>query len=125
MATVNASGPAQSVFAQSISCKGPLVIPVQIDMTAVLTGTIDFTQAISQNVIDFISGAYIDNLNGVQDIDLVCSGTLMRYRIHAGKQQFVQLLTLSPCVISWSTAGFNNCTVPMFFSNIPFPPFSN
>jgi hypothetical protein len=126
MATINAAGPASSVFAQSLSCKGPLVIPVQVDMTAEIEGAIDFTQAIGQGTIDFISGLYCDNLDGAEDIDFICSGTLMRYRVYAGRQQFVQLLTLTPCVISWSTpGGINNCIVPMFFSNIPFLPFSN
>lgn len=118
-------GDAMTVFGQTIGCKGPLIIPVNLDMTAEMSGIIDFSALIQQDTIDFISGVYVDNKDGAQDIDFIADGTLARYTVYANRQSFFQMLPINPPKILWSTAGINNIIVPCFFGNIPWVPFNN
>ncbi len=115
-------GHAQGVFAQTLSCNGGLVIPVAVDMNMAVSGVLDFSSMIDQGFIDYIAGVYVDNLNGGNAIDLICSGTLMRVTIPANKQVFTQLLCVNPPKISWAAGGVQGRAINMYFANIPFMP---
>lgn len=121
------TGDMLTVFDQTIGCKGALIVPTLIDMTSatILSGEIDFSTLINQQVLDFVSGFYIDNRDGAENITLVCATTQMRYVVAAGSQTFGQLLLSNPPKITWSTAAQNGVIVPAYFGNIPFIPFAN
>lgn len=118
-------GDVGTVFDQQISCMGNKLFPVRIDMRSATSGTLDFTSAVQQGFIDWISGAYIDNKDGVEDIDFVCEGTQMRFTVRAGRQTFIQFLLGPTARLTWSTVGANNIIMNCYFGNVPFIPFDN
>lgn len=109
-------------FNQVFSCKGPLVLPVDVDFTLADSQEIDLTPFIQQAQIDFISSVYID-MDGVT-VDVTLSTNLVKQAIHAkaGTVGYYPIMVgNAPKFVASVSAPFAGI-IKFIFSNIPFLP---
>lgn len=114
-----------TVFGQTLSCKGPLIIPKTIDFRTALTAIVDLSSQVQQNTIDFINSVYVDNKDGPYNIDIVASSTYSRITVPAKSQCFFPLLATNPPVFTLTCSGVQGIQIQFYFGNIPWVPFRN
>lgn len=109
-------------FNQVFSCKGPLVLPVDVDFTLADSQEIDLTPFIQQAQIDFISSVYID-MDGIT-VDVTLSTNLVKQAIHAkaGTVGYYPIMVgNAPKFVATVSAPYAG-VIKFIFSNIPFLP---
>jgi hypothetical protein len=114
---------AASVANQTFSCKGPLVLPVQLDFSVLNTQNVDLTFEIDQNIIDFISTVYVD-LRG-KLTDLVITPNLVPQNIFAKQNTigYYPVMVGDRPVFKVTASALIVAPVTLIFSNVPYFPF--
>jgi hypothetical protein len=114
---------AAKVFNQSFSCRGPLVLPVEILFGTSTEGEIDLSEALDRGVIDFISTVYIDM--GGRSIDLDIVTNLVSQRVFAKRNTigYYPLMVSSSPKFKLTASGLDSEPLKLIFSNIPYFPF--
>lgn len=109
---------------QFISCMGALVIPVTLDyLSGNMDTEVDFTAAVQQNTIDFVSGVYINMAGVAADLSMKVNGTQQILVAKANTIGFYPLMCPQFPVIQASLTAPINAGLIVQFHNIPFAPY--
>lgn len=113
------------VFNQEFSCKGPLVLPIDLNFSAQLVIELDLTETIDRGVLDFISSIYINNRGRSQTI--LCQTNLVGQEVFARADTigYYPLMVGNSPKFTFTASSLITDPVRVIFSNIPYYPFIN
>lgn len=111
------------VFNQSFSCRGPLVLPVEIDFSSNVNGEIDLSEQIDRNVIDFISTVYVDLGGRTIDVNILTNLVGQRVFAKRGTIGYYPLMVSNSPKFFLTASALSPAPVKLIFSNIPYFPF--
>lgn len=112
-----------STFNQTFSCKGPLVVPVQISFATSVNQIIDLTELIDRNAIDFISTVFIDLKGRVINVDLTSNDVPQTTHAVADSCGFYPVMCGNAPKFRALASAIELAPVTIIFSNIPYFPF--
>jgi hypothetical protein len=113
----------QGVFNMTLSGKGPKALPISVDMTLAKTFEVDLSAQVQNGNIDFISGAWIDNSENENELEIIVAGTNQRVAIGSKVQGYLPLLSPNNPKFEFSCAVIPGIIIPIIFYNIPLLPF--
>ncbi len=111
------------VFAMTLSSKGPVVFPFEPDFSALLFYDIDFQQNVNEGSADYISGVFVDNYFGQEDLTITCDTTNQSLIFKAGTQSYMPVLSPRPHKFKCSVSSPTLISPKIIFNNIPLMPF--
>lgn len=117
------STPIQSVFNQTLSKKGPMVVPYYVDMQTSSSVEVDLTALVNNGNIDFISGAWIDNTSNDEILVIQVAGSNQIVDFPPKSQGYIPLLANDQPKFNFSSANVPGEIIPIFFYNAPMIPY--
>lgn len=103
--------------------EGPLSFRFPLDFSAVASVEIDVSGPILNEELSYVNGAYVDNYDNPEPLEIVVANTKQRLRVPAGKGAYVPLMITEAAQITCSTVVKAGLIVPVYMVNFPVWPF--
>lgn len=114
----------EKVFAMTLSDKGPLASPQNLDFRTASEYVVDFTETLQREFIDFISGVYVNNWDGEFSIHIDTGFPNQTIVVPEYSWAYLPLLVANPAKLVCRTPdGIIASYVAAIFYNIPMPPY--
>jgi len=110
-------------FNQQFSCKGAIALPIDIDLTSVDTLDLDLGYLVQQNLIDFLSGVYVNLLDEDEDLTFYNNISRQSFTAFRGTVGFYPFMLPDTPVVTITSTGNLNAINTLILYNIPFVPF--
>lgn len=98
---------------------GPKGMPIQLDLTAVQSITMDFLQEEMNGVLQNIQMIYVDNAANAQPIFFQFNGLFQKLRVGIGRQGLYPIFATDQLSMTVTTTG--GVIVPVILFNVPLP----
>lgn len=103
--------------------EGPLSYRFPLDFSKVASVEVDMTGPITAEELSYINGAYVDNYDNANPLEIKVANSMQRIRIPAGKAAYVPLMVTGAAVVTCSTPSAPGLIVPVYMVNFPVWPF--
>lgn len=116
--------PRMEIYNMMLPQMGPRAIPITVDHTSDDDVNIDLSALVRDGVVDYVSGAFIDNSENAAELILeVDGGTGQQVKVPANSQAYLPVLSVNPPKFISRTTATGGLYIPIIFYNVPMLPY--